>query len=180
MVIRKLSLLSLACLAAIVTYGRSANLIVAKHILLPRDTVVQKALLQSLDSFLVHAKEGRGADYVLQSELAETSVLLDEMTYIEQADNPGGCHTHLLNCVRLTDSTFLIQLAVIRTPESGPVLNASFTLLASQAGGSFFFYSPLKQNTAGWKQQKFGNATVHFKQTLDRVKAKAYICISCL
>jgi hypothetical protein len=59
--------------------------------------------------------------------------------------------------------------------ENAPVLRATFNLVAKREGDKFYFSSPLKQNTIGWKIKKMGNVTYHYKDTLPKTDAKKYL-----
>jgi hypothetical protein len=58
--------------------------------------------------------------------------------------------------------------------DSLPILRASFTLIAIKVESMFNFQSPLKQNTQAWKNKKFGNTTLYFKDKINNVNAKKY------
>lgn len=158
-------------------YGQNL-LIVPENIIYPRDTTVRRQLITSLNSFLAEtAKPAAGNTFVQQTDLLETSVLLDEMKDLNidvHSKDSNFYKPYLTNVIRFNDSFFLIQLSYIGVKNNTPSLRASFTLLADKHGPQFYFKSPLKQNTANWKVQKIGFLNIYYKNTLNQLNAGTY------
>ena len=176
----KLTILLIACLLSGLTfssYGQS--LIIAKDINLPKDTVIKNELINSLNGFL-DQKDGpnKNNKFVLKEDLLVMSALLDELKGMDKNIKLKNDHfykAYLTNAVKLDNNDFLMQFVYMGMNENVPVLRASFTLMAKMQDGKFYFHSVLKQNTIAWKTKKISNVTYHFKDTLDRINALAYI-----
>ena len=174
--IKSLCLVSMTIV--ITSYGQKNTLIVSDNIALPRDTIVKEQLLTSLNGFLFQiTKPNKENSFVLNSDLLETSVLLDEMKDLgnnNKLKEDNFYKAYLTNATQLNDTNFLIQLSYIGVNEGSPILRASFTLIAKKGGTQFYFYSPLKQNTTSWKGQTINNINIYYKNTLNFSKAQAY------
>jgi len=152
------------------------SVIIENGINLPQDTVLKKQLISSLNGFLAQ-KEQPNSDnkFVLKEDLLETSALLDEMKGMEgNSKAKDFFKAYLNNAVKLDENNFIIQLSYIGILDNAPLLRATFNLLAKKEDGKFYFSSPLKQNTAGWRIKKRNNVTFHFKDTLNIADAKVY------
>ena len=166
-------------LAAAVSGSRAQDggVIIPKNINLSQDSV-SKQLVSNLNGFLAQKeKPNKDNSFVLKEELLETSALLDEMKGIEQ--NAGKKEAsfykpYLINLVKQGDANYAIQLSYLGVTGGEPVIRASFSILARNINGAFFFYSPLKQNTSAWKTKKSGYITFKFKDTLNAADAKAF------
>jgi len=178
MEIKSLCLGILATFIISTSFGQTNSLIVPPNIILPKDTLVKKQLLTSINDFLSQTeKPNKENRFVQNSDLLATSALLDEMKDLRKSDKfkeDNFYKPYLANAAQLNDSNFIIQLSYIGINENLPFLRASFTLLAEKKGGQFYFKSPLKQNTASWKIQKFGNTNVYYKNTLNTSKANVF------
>ncbi len=154
--IKSLCLVSMTIV--ITSYGQKNTLIVSDNIALPRDTIVKEQLLTSLNGFLFQiTKPNKENSFVLNSDLLETSVLLDEMKDLgnnNKLKEDNFYKAYLTNATQLNDTNFLIQLSYIGVNEGSPILRASFTLIAKKGGTQFYFYSPLKQNTTSWNEKR--------------------------
>jgi hypothetical protein len=157
--------------------AQNGSLVISGNVRLPQDSVT-KQLMAALNGFLAQKeKPNKENSGVLKEELLETSALLDEMKGIEQ--NAGEKEAnfykpYLINVVKQGADGFAIQLSYMGVSDGAPLTKASFTILARKAGGQFFFYSPLKQNTSAWKTKKSGYITFKFKGTLNAADAKAF------
>jgi hypothetical protein len=160
------------------SFGQKSSLIVPPNINLPRDTIVKKQLIASISDFLSQTnKPNRENSFVQNSDLLETSALLDEMKDLGKSDkfkDDNFYKPYLTNATQLNDTNFLIQLSYIGINDNLPILRASFTLLVEKKGAQFYFKSPLKQNTASWKIQKFANTNVYYKNALNSSNARAF------
>jgi hypothetical protein len=145
-----------------------------------QDTVVKKQLIGSLSGFL-EARNGLVKDnpYVLKGTLPETAALLDETKGVEQSsrfNDKNFYKCHLTNFVKLDDNGYLVQFSYMGIDDKGtPLLRASFRLMARLVDGRFYFYSPLKANTQSWKSRRVANIVFHYKDTLLRRDAEAYL-----
>jgi hypothetical protein len=144
-----------------------------------RDSLLEKKLLRDLDSLLAQKERPNSKNkYVLKEDLLEMSALLDEMKGMEKNAKRKAMNfykAYLINVVELNNDTFLVQLSYQGIGESIPALHASFKLLAKRRNGQFYFYSPLKKNTATWKSKKINNINFHFKDTLYNTDARLYL-----
>ncbi len=145
---------------------------------LPRDSAVKIELLASLNNFLSQIpKQNKENTYVLNSDLLETSVLMDEMKNLETntaLKSENFYKPYLMNLARINDTIYLVQISYMGTNEGRALLRASFTLEGRKKEGRFYFSSPLKQNTVAWKTRKMGNVNLYFKNSLNDTNAKKY------
>jgi len=160
--------------------GFSQSIIVPEMASLAQDTVVRKELISSLTGFLAEKDSPiKSNEYVLKGTLPETSALLDEMKAVEQSNrfnDKNFYKCHLTNFVKLEGNNYLIQFSYIGIDNTGtPLLRASFRLMGRNVDGKFYFYSPLKQNTLSWKSRRLANIVFHYKDTLVRRDAEAYL-----
>ena len=168
--------LILLCLSS---FSHAQSVIIGSNIRLPKDSLIKKQLIASLNGFLKQKDQpNKENKYVLKEYLLETSALLDEMKGMDQnaklKDN-GFYKCYLSNVVKQNDNNYIIQISYIGIAESTPVLRASFTLLAKKRDSMFYFSSLLKRNTLSWKTKKMGNVTYHFKDTLNQIDANKYL-----
>ena len=158
----------------------SQSVIVTEMASLAKDTSVRNQLISSLNGFLKE-KDGpnKNNTYVLAGTLPETSALLDELKHIGQSNRFGDQNfykCHLTNFVKLEANKYLIQLAFIGVDSNRtPVFRAAFRFMAELNDGKFYFCSPLKQNTLSWKSKRLGNIDFHFKDTLIKRDAEAFL-----
>ncbi|MGZ3999336.1 MAG: hypothetical protein ACXVIY_01845, partial [Mucilaginibacter sp.] len=160
--------------------GFSQSIVVPEMASLAQDTVVRKELISSLTGFLAEKDSPiKSNEYVLNGTLPETSALLDEMKAVEQSNrfnDKNFYKCHLTNFVKLEGNNYLIQFSYIGIDNTGtPLLRASFRLMGRNVDGKFYFYSPLKQNTLSWKSRRSMNIVFHYKDTLVRKDAEAYL-----
>lgn len=157
---------------------QAQSLIIPENLYLPKDTVLKKQLLADLDGFLSQKeKSNKENAFVLKEDLPETSALLDEMKEIEtnrRQKDTAFYKGYLSNVLRQNDSLFKIQFSYMGISNGLPELKANFTVLAKRKQDHFYFLSPLKQNTTGWRTQMYGNTNIHFKTALDTANAKKY------
>ncbi|MFI5160334.1 MAG: hypothetical protein ACHQHN_03610 [Sphingobacteriales bacterium] len=155
------------------------SVIIRSDIKLPKDSIVKKLLISSLNGFLAQKdKPNKDNSFVLKDDLLETSALLDELKGMDKnlklKDN-NFYKCYLGNVVPHGDNNYIIQISYIGVAEGKPDLRASFTLQAKKRDSVFYFSSPLKRNTLTWKTKKMGNVTYHFKDTLAQADAKKYL-----
>jgi hypothetical protein len=160
------------------SFAQDTGVIIPKNVNPPQDSVT-KQIISALNGFLAHKeKPNKDNSFVLKEELLETSALLDEMKGMEQnasQKDAGFYKAYLTNLVKQDADNYAIQLSYIGVTDGAPLMKASFTVLAKKARGSFFFYSPLRQNTSTWKTKKIGYITFKFKDTLNAADAKAFV-----
>ncbi len=145
---------------------------------LPRDSVVKNELLTSLNNFLSQIpKQNKENAFVLNSDLLETSVLMDEMKNLETSNElktENFFKPYLMNLVQINDTNYLVQISYMGINEGRSLLRASLTLEGRKKDGRFYFSSPLKQNTVAWKIEKMGNVNLYFKNSFKDTNAKKY------
>jgi hypothetical protein len=169
------------CLSiSVVLSSIAQDVIIPQGINLPIDTSVRSALLSSLHGFLVFAMQypNNKNKFILSGDLPETSALLDEFRGLqrnEKLKDDNFYKPYLQNVTEIGDDVYLLQLSYMSVTADGPLLRASFKLLAKKEGAVFYFSSPLKQFTAGWKITKMGNIHFHYKEVLVFADSKAYL-----
>ena len=160
------------------TFSQAEKIIIQTNIKLPKDTIVSKSLISSLNGFLeLKEKENKENTFVLKEDLLEMSILLDEMKEIEKSgkfkdNNFYKCY--LNNVVQINEKEYLIQFSYIGVNENVPILMASFEIIATQKSNEFYFNSVLKKNTLLWKTSKIGNVIFHFKNKLNKKTSNEY------
>jgi hypothetical protein len=178
MIVKAFSLGLVMLLAGPALRAQPASICVPGNIRMPHDSLMARQLLRSLNGFLAQADgPAKENSYVQQQQLLETSLLLDEMKELAKSNyykSDSFFKPYLQNVVQLDDSNFIIQLSWMGIDGQRPALRASFTLLADKKGDSFYFYSPLRQNTESWKSTRIGNTTIHYKHSINTAKANAY------
>src|SRR4051812_17282914 len=100
--LQKILCFSLYAMFSIVALQAQTNtLMVTENIKSPRDTTVRKALIHSIDEFLLQAgKPARGNTFIRNKDLLETSLLMDEMNDIEMEEllhTPHFYRPYLIN-----------------------------------------------------------------------------------
>lgn len=174
--LRSLIILFLSCLVFI-TNAQEKKIPLAFNIIIKQDTVTRQ-VLTSLNSFIAQKdKAAKENSYILKSDLLEATALLDEMKGIGQnqkLQDPNFYKPVVTNLTKLNDGQFIIQLSYIGVSDNTPAISASFKWLAKLMNGRVYFYSPLKQNTAGWRTKKKHNITFYYKDKLDRSASTAF------
>ncbi|SHM80493.1 hypothetical protein [Mucilaginibacter sp. OK098] len=165
-------------LVSFTCFCSAQSVIIQSGILLPKDTTTNNQVITSLNGFLKQKEKPNNANnFVLKERLLETEILLDAMKgsgLSRKLKDSNYYKCYLTNLTRLDNDNFVAQISYMSIDEHTPVLHASYRLLAKREGTQFCFYSPLKQNTIGWKTRKFNNITYYFRDTIDIVNAKAY------
>jgi hypothetical protein len=162
--------------ATVASFGQDGGIIIAKNITLPKDSAITQITIALNGLRGQIEKPNKQNVFILTAELLSTSALVDEMKGMEQnaqLHDKNFYKPNLVNIVKQHDN-YLVQLSYIGVTDGVPVIKASFKLLAKQQDGKFLFYSPLKQNTTGWKTRTLGNITFRFKDTLNTTDAKAF------
>ncbi len=155
-----------------------SELIVNPGIKLVKDSIESKKLLEALNAFLNKAQRpNEENDLVLESEKAETYVLLDEVNGIQKSmkyQDSVFYKPYLTNVVRLSDKEYFIQVYYAGISETGSLLRAGFDFIAHKINGSFLFSSPLKENTKNWKVETAGDQSFYYENSLNKIKAAEY------
>lgn len=141
-----------------------------ENIVMPEDTSVHKALLSSVNAFLLAAQENSPNKWILASETIETQILIDELEAIrknKQFENDTFFKAHLANIIPLEKDKYAIQVAYMGINENTPILRANFELVAHKADDIFLFSSPLKRNTQDWTSKKVQNHTFYYPYEIE-------------
>ena len=164
-------------LSAIVFAANAQSpVIIPKGVTLLKDSINSHALINSLNDFLGQ-KDGplRENKNILTGYLPETAALVDEMKGAGQnialKDN-DFYKPYLTNVIAQSNGDVLIQLSYINV--TNPVPHASYRILARKRGDQFYFFSPLRQQTLGWKSKTLGNITCYYQDTLNLNELKSY------
>lgn len=148
------------------------------NIVLPKDSMESKALITSLNDFLLAAqKPNEENKLVFEDEKIETFIQLDEINGIEKSGKFKDDYfykPYLTNVVLLKDNIYLTQVSYIGINENTALLRASFEFIAQKANNSFTFSSPLVINTKNWKVTKAGNNLFHYKNTINKNKINEF------
>ncbi|CAN1558499.1 hypothetical protein MCETHM1_02518 [Flavobacteriaceae bacterium] len=163
----------------LLSFAQTNSFIIPTNVVLPKDSLVAKQLVKSLNGFLSQKENSNKENtFVLREDLLETSILLDEMKGIEKSgkfkDN-NFYKGYLTNVVQIDLSNFIIQFSYIGVSENTPILTASFEILAKYKDDKFYFLSPLQRNTLSWQTKKIGNTTFHYKKELNTKVASDYV-----
>ena len=139
---------------------------------LPKDSVLTKSLLHSLNQFLLASQNANQENrFVLQSDKKETFVLLDEIKDLQKSkrfNNDYFYKPYLTNVVLLDSNKYLIQISFIGISESNAILNSTFEFIAQSDNDKFVFSSPLLRNTKDWKLYKIRNFSFFYKDTINK------------
>ncbi len=158
--------------------AQTKKLIVNPYLNLPKDSIDAKALVSSLDSFLVASqKPNEQNKYILPAEKIETFIQLDEVNGIEKSDrfkDKFFYKPYLTNVVLIDKNTYLIKISYIGSSENKPILTASFEFIAHKVGDLFLFASPLVRNTKNWKKITEGNNTFIYQNTINMAQVNAF------
>lgn len=152
---------------------------IQQNIKLPKDSIVSKNLLNSLNGFLSEkVKPNNENTFVMKEDLLEMSILLDEMKNIEKSGkykDDKFYKGYLSNVIPIQDNNYLLQISYIGVNENVPYLMAVYEIVAKQKEDKFYFMSPLKRNTSLWKSKKIGDFVFHYKEKINGKTIKKYI-----
>jgi hypothetical protein len=162
---------------AIALSGLSQTVVVQNVIKMPADTAVKKELIGSLNGFIKQlGRLNKNNDFILKEDLLEMSGLADEISGMEQGSKAKDFFKcYITNVVKINEYDYLVQFSYLGITDNSPVLRASFKVIAKRVDHKFYFSSPLRQNTIGWKAKKFDNVTYYYKDTLNIIDAKAFV-----
>lgn len=162
----------------IFVFGQTDTIIVQPDIHLPKDSFVSSRFISSLNNFLsLKDKANDENTLVWANESLETDILLDEMKGVEKnrkLKDDKFYKPYLTNVVKLSDSTYLVQISYIGMNGNTPTLRASYTLVAHWLNSRFYFASPLRRSTKNWQSKKIGNYTFFYKTMLNDKVAIEY------
>jgi hypothetical protein len=152
---------------------------IQQNIKLPKDSIVSKNLVNSLNGFLSEkVKPNNENTFVMKEDLLEMSILLDEMKNIEKSGkykDDNFYKGYLSNVIPIQDNNYLLQISYIGVNENVPYLMAVYEIVAKQKEDKFYFMSPLKRNTSLWKSKKIGDFVFHYKEKINGKTIKKYI-----
>lgn len=147
-------------------------LLINPGIRLPKDSVESRLLITALNGFLTAArKPNEENQYVSGTEKAETYILLDEMSGIEnngQLKDEYFYKPYLTNVVSQKDNRYLLQVVYIGTISDTAYLRSNYQIVAQKKNNAFTFSSPLVSNTKYWKMEKAGNNIFHYQNSINR------------
>ena len=156
-----------------------SGIIIPRYIKMPKDSVISKQIISSLNGFLLSAQENTSANpYILPSQLIETNILLDEFKGIEKSRKFKDEHffkPYLDNIVEIDKDKYLIQISHIGAKDSISYLRSVFDIIAYRNNDAFLFSSPLIEYTKSWKTKNIGNITVHYKDRINENKVKDFV-----
>jgi len=177
--LKKNSLTLIGIVLSVICYGQTDQLIVAKYIGLPGDSIKNKRMITALNSFLIRAENADKENVpVLKDDLPETSILLDEIKGMKDgkgADKKNFYNCYLTNVVALDSAETIVQFSYIGMDGVAPVLRASFELIAKKVGEQYYFSSPLKSNTALWRTKYTNGFTLYYTSAINFAKVNEYV-----
>lgn len=164
--------------SASIANAQAPSLSVNSRIKLPEGSAEKGSLVASLGQFLSAQDGGLEKNkWVYTPQLLQTAILFEEIkgaAFVGEGDAQLVCRPHLSNLVPLGGDRHFVQLFYIGMEEGVPVLNASVELIAHKAKEGYLFSSPLAMNSKGWKFQRIGNMTFHYRGALNLAKVKEY------
>ena len=161
------------------SFAQTNKLIVNKGISLLDDSLQSIRMMKSLNVFLENAyQDNFERSMIPTSEITETKVLVDELRGITKPGRIGDSIPfigYLLNVVELDSGVIAITIGYSGIKDNQVVTRAIVDLCAKEKKDSFYFYSPIKERTKGWKHQTIGYTTFHYKSTFDEANAKTFL-----
>ncbi|MDB4904650.1 MAG: hypothetical protein JWQ63_3931 [Mucilaginibacter sp.] len=177
--LKKTTFTLLAVLFSIIGYSQTDQLIIAKTIRLPDDSVQSKQLVSSLNGFLNQsAKPNKENEFVLKEDLLATSALLDEIKGMTDGNGPdkkGFYKCYLTNVVLLDSADYFVQFSYMSMDGLTPILRTSYNMIAKKSGDKFFFCSPFKQSTTAWRVKTEGRFSFYYNAQVNFGKINDYI-----
>lgn len=151
---------------------------VNSNIILPKDTIESKALITSLNNFLLSAQKNNEENkFVYENEKLETFIQLDEINGIEKSEkfkDDFFYKPYVTNIVLQEDNDYLIQVSYIGIHQENALLRASFEFVARKVNDGFVFSSPLLRNTKNWKIKKVGDDVFHYQNAINSAKIREF------
>lgn len=178
--LKKVALMLSCTLMSLVCHCQTDHVIIQKNIRIKGDSAIKKQLISSINGFLKEiAKPNKENAFIPKENLPETAALLNEIRGMESgndANKKSVYKCYLTNVILLEDNIhYIVQLSYMGVDESTPVLKASFKLMAKREGNLFYFYSPLKRNTATWKSKKMADFVFHYRSSLNATVVSNYV-----
>ncbi len=178
----RLQLILFLLFTTVLTNAQIKYLQVNSSIILPKDSIESKNILNSLENFLIDCqKPNEENKFVLEAEKVETFIMLDEIRGIEKNSKLKTdffYKPYLTNVALLSESKYFIQVSYIGFKDEIPILRASFDMIAHKVNDTFLFSSMLKQNTKEWKQKIVNNNIFYYKNRLNKQKLKEFTTLS--
>lgn len=174
----KILLIGFLGLLTVYVQAQTNYLVVDKDIRLPKDSIKQIKLINSLNEFLYVIKEGKGVDdWVLQKERLETQILIDEIKAITVNDTIQT-NPYLINLdFSGNKGAYLVQIAYVSLVNSRAILKAIFEFISYEEDNKYTFTSPLLRNTAEWKTKTEGHLVFHYHNPIAENVIGQYIKI---
>ena len=116
------------------SFGQVKQVIIHNNIQLPKDSIVSRKLINSINGFLSEKEKANNENtFVMKEDLLEMSILLDEMKNIEQSgkykDN-NFYKGYLSNIIPIQDNNYLLQISYIGAFENVPYIKAIYEVVA--------------------------------------------------
>ncbi|MEE9362731.1 MAG: hypothetical protein V3U92_09045 [Cellulophaga sp.] len=170
------------CALLFIAFFLSANaqkniLNINSNIVMPKDSLKAKALLFSVNAFLLSAQENSQNKWILPTEIVETQILIDEIQDIQKSkefENDSFFKAYVTNIIPIELNDYVVKISYIGIYEGSPILRASFELIAHKADDSFLISSPLIRHTQNWKSKIIQNHTFHYPYGINDEKAQIF------
>lgn len=174
----KLIITTILLFTALFANSQTNSLRINPNIVLPKDSIESKALVASLNDFLLAAqKPNEENKFVFKKEKIETFIQLDEINGIEKSEKLKDDYfykPYLTNVVLLKNNNYLIQVSYIGIAENTALLKANFEFIAHKTNNTFTFSSPLLYNTKNWKNENYGSIIYFYKKNIDKQKVQNF------
>ena len=161
------------------TFGQTSEILENINLNKPKDSILSKALMQSIENFYNAAqKPNVENNYVLPSDKMGTYLLLDELQGIEKSGrfkNNNFYKPYITSLVPIDSMTFLVKLQNVVIHEQIPVISSSFEFLAHKSQDTVLFSSTLKRNTVIWKKMQKQNTTIYYKEKINKKEIDKYL-----
>lgn len=178
----RLQLIIFLLFTTVLTNAQIKYLQINSSIILPKDSIESKNILNSLENFLIDCQNSNEENkFVLEAEKVETFIMLDEIRGIEKNSKLKTdffYKPYLTNVVLLSENKYFIQVSYIGFKDEIPILRASFDMIAHKVNDAFVFSSMLKYNTKEWKQKIVNNNNFYYKKKLNKQKLKEFTTLS--
>jgi hypothetical protein len=136
----------------------------------PFETKEKIILLNSLIDFINHHSENEVAFTPLEDKF-----LTDELIGITYNKKDSlEYKPYLNNIIRISDSTYFLQLSFLNSKNDIPKLRALYQFYATKDDEGFRFESTLKNKLKLWKEEIIDNIKFIYQDTLNINKAKEY------
>ena len=151
--------------------AQTTSLTIHPDIVLLKDSIENKSLIHSLESFLASAQKNEPNNkWVLDEESEETYILIDEIQDIQKSKelkNDNFFNAYLTNITLIENNKYLVNIAYIGINKNEAILRANFELIAHKSNDIYLISSPLLRNTQNWKTLKIKNHTFHYPFSIN-------------